>query len=385
MTDSSVTEAMTRGWWARVVLLWHAAYFLLVAAVGAVLAQHHAPRYAWAVLAAMVLAYVGLGMPALRAQARRHRGQLYLVVAYLGTGTLIAVEPRTMFLVYMLYPQTFAFVEPFFAAFAVVVSMAAAAEALSGDDLLGIAISVVVTAGYSLFFGKFIDLVLQESERRGKLIAELEETRAELTRAHHEAGVRAERERLAREIHDTLAQGFTSLLMLVQAADTAVDKDPAQARQRLALAERTARDNLAEARSLVGALAPADLQTAPLDTAIERITRRTGDELGIAAEVTVTGTARPLDANTQVVLLRAAQEALNNVRRHAAATTIHTRLAYRQEGVLLEVTDDGAGFDPGQASGFGLRGMRSRVEQVSGQLEIASAPGAGTTVRVEVP
>jgi signal transduction histidine kinase len=195
--------------------------------------------------------------------------------------------------------------------------------------------------------------------------------------------------------------------MLVQAADADLGTDPvrvadpAAVRRRLALAEQTARQNLAEARALVAALAPADLDELPLDAALGRITSRCGEELGIEATVAVSGMSRPLPAGVQVVLLRGAQEALANVRKHAAADRIAVRLDYRPSGVLLEVSDDGCGFDAekvagverqtagsagsAMGSGYGLRGLRARVEQVSGTVQIESCPGSGTTVRLELP
>jgi signal transduction histidine kinase len=235
----------------------------------------------------------------------------------------------------------------------------------------------------------FTQVIMREAERRGELIRELETVRADLDEAHHTAGVLAERQRLSHEIHDTLAQGFTSLLMLIQAADATVGKDPVATRERLALAEATARDNLAEARALVAALAPAPLQGMPLDLALERVCARTADELRVPVAARVLGPPRELPAATQVVLLRAAQEALSNVRKHAAANSADVRLTYRPAGMLLEVVDDGRGFKPvaetPDGGSYGLRGMRARVEQVRGTLEIMSAPGEGTTVRVEIP
>jgi signal transduction histidine kinase len=255
-------------------------------------------------------------------------------------------------------------------------------------DVATALINVVLALLIALLLGTFTQIMMREAERRGVLIRELEAVRADLDEAHHKAGVLAERQRLSHEIHDTLAQGFTSLLMLIQAADATVDKDPAATRERLALAEATARDNLAEARALVAALAPAPLQGMPLDLALERVCARTGDELGVPVSARVLGPPRELPADVQVVLLRAAQEALSNVRKHAAAGSADVRLTYRPAGVLLEVEDDGRGFKPVADTpngSYGLRGMRARVEQAHGTLEIISAPGEGTTVRVEIP
>ncbi|MCO5971569.1 sensor histidine kinase [Actinoallomurus soli] len=243
----------------------------------------------------------------------------------------------------------------------------------------------VVVIGFSAFFGLWIERIIAQSAERRELIRELETTRAELAEVSREAGVMAERERMAGEIHDTLAQGFTSILMLLQAADAYVGRDPEEARRQVGLAARTARENLAEARALVAALPPAPLGGSSLDEAVGRLTERMSEELGVTADYDVTGQPRRLTAGAEVVLLRIAQEGLANVRRHAKADRVEVRLAYAPESVRLEIRDDGVGFGPGTARGFGLHGMRERVGQVGGTFDVRSEPGAGTIVTVEVP
>jgi signal transduction histidine kinase len=242
--------------------------------------------------------------------------------------------------------------------------------------------TVAVNTVFAVIFGLWIHGIITESNRRAELVAEL---RAELAEAHHQAGVLAERERLAHEIHDTLAVGFTSILMLAQAADTAVDHNPAAARERIEMIEDTARENLAEARSLIVALGPADLASdgpASLSEALGRLAQRFGTELDLDVAVNVAGRVRSLPANVEVVLLRATQEALANIRKHAKATRVEVALTYDETSARLRVTDDGHGFQPAQADGFGLRGMRARVEQAGARLEIRSSPGVGTSVEV---
>lgn len=237
----------------------------------------------------------------------------------------------------------------------------------------------VASTAFALFFGIWIDRVIVQSTGRAALIAELEASRAEVARLSHEAGVAAERARLAGEIHDTLAQGFTSIITLLQAVD------PGLADERLALAVRTARENLAESRSLVAALAPAALSSGSLLDAVRRQTVRFTEETAVPATCRVSGEVRPLPTAVEVVLLRAAQEALANVRRHAAAGQVSVLLAYGADSVRLVVRDDGRGFDPAAVHGFGLPGMRARAEQVNGRLSVHSVPGAGALVEVEVP
>lgn len=255
------------------------------------------------------------------------------------------------------------------------------------------ATQVAVTVGacllgavFSVAFGTWVTQIVGQSRERAGLIASLEAARSQLAAVSREAGILAERERLAGEIHDTVAQGLTSILMLLEAADEALVANPEGARRHIALAARSAKENLAEARAMVAALAPAHLEADALPDALRRLARQTGEEAGIAADVQVDGPLRALPAAAEVVVLRAAQEALANVRKHSGARAVSVALRYSEAGVRLDVSDDGAGFDPEQVNGgYGLRGMRSRILQAGGSLRVRSRPGEGTVLSVEVP
>jgi signal transduction histidine kinase len=297
-------------------------------------------------------------------------------------------------LLFMLFPQIWAYLSTRRAVIATTIAIAGLAVTAIGRagwdrQAVGEVLpSMLLQLGLALLLGLFITGVIGQAERRAVLIDELERTRAELAATEHARGVLAERERLAREIHDTLAQSFTSILTLSQATEVAVPASATVARERLSLIESTAREGLAEARALVGATGPVDLLDASLTQAVQRVVARFGAETGLPAKVTVAGRPRSLPANSEVVLLRATQEALANVRKHAAAKAVQVTLSFPPDGpgsATLEVADDGRGFDPLAATGYGLRGMRSRVEQVGGTLEIASIVGGGTSVRVLVP
>jgi signal transduction histidine kinase len=152
---------------------------------------------------------------------------------------------------------------------------------------------------------------------------------------------------------------------------------------------RSARDNLAESRRVVWALRPRPLAGQPLPRALGELAGRLAEETGLQAETLVTGTARPLPAQVEEALLRVGQEALANVRKHAAASRVTVTLSYLDDAVTLDVQDDGVGFEPAAAAtaagGLGLGAMRERVEGLGGRLVIESAPGEGTTIAVEVP
>jgi signal transduction histidine kinase len=252
--------------------------------------------------------------------------------------------------------------------------------------IVGGLISVVFGTLFALWLTRIID---QSYERR-RLIEQLEATRGELAEAEREGGRLAERQRLARDIHDTLAQGFVSIVLQLQAAEAELPEDADEARNHLERARRTARDNLAEARRLVWDLRPEALSAAPLGEALGRLAGRVAEETGLAATATVTGTPQPLSADTEVTLLRVTQEALANVTRHAGAGRVAVTLSYMDGEAALDVRDDGAGFAPtadghGPNGGLGLRGMRERVEALGGRLAVESAPGRGTTIAVTVP
>jgi signal transduction histidine kinase len=212
-----------------------------------------------------------------------------------------------------------------------------------------------------------------------------------------ETGVLDERQRMAREIHDTLAQGLIGIITQLQAAEQASD-DPAGWRRHHAAAAGLARESLSEARRSVDALRPEPLQTARLAEALADITGRWSALHGIAVQVTTTGTPLPMQPETEVALLRTAQEALANVARHAQATRVGLTLSYLDAEVALDVRDDGRGFDParlagglggelgdGLSGGFGLVAMRQRIAMLSGTLEVESEPGAGTAISACVP
>jgi signal transduction histidine kinase len=246
----------------------------------------------------------------------------------------------------------------------------------------------------------------QQNQARKVMIAELaeanyrlEEMMAENTGLHaqllsqaREAGVLEERQRMAREIHDTLAQGLTGIVTQLEAAGQAVAGDERE--RRLGNAKRLARDSLSEARRSVQALRPEALETALLPEAVAEVADRWSAVNGVAVQVTTTGTAVALYPDIEIALLRVAQEALANVAKHAGASRVGLTLSYMEDVVTLDVRDDGAGFCPadaghGRASagrrGFGLTTMRQRTERLGGRLAIESEPGNGTAVSASVP
>jgi len=228
---------------------------------------------------------------------------------------------------------------------------------------------------------------LSEANRRLEVtLAENAGLQRQLLTQAREAGILDERQRMAREIHDTLAQGLTGIVTQLQAAEHAAG-EPAQWRRHFAAATRLARESLSEARRSVDALRPEPLETGRLSEALADVAGRWSELQGIDVKVTTTGTTRPMRPETEVALLRAAQEALANVARHAAATRVGVTLSYLEHEVALDVRDDGRGFDPARlgGNGFGLVAMRQRIEALSGTVQVESEPGAGTGISARVP
>jgi signal transduction histidine kinase len=209
-----------------------------------------------------------------------------------------------------------------------------------------------------------------------------------------QAGVSSERQRLSQEIHDTLAQAFTSIVMKLEAAEGALPSNLNLAQRLLDQARNIARESLAEARRLMWALRPESLERSSLPETLTHLAERWAQECGAKASTTVTGTPHPLTPDTEVTLLRVAQEALNNCRKYAQARQVALTLSYMNNLVTLNVQDDGVGFDPTElqpdssaqsTGGFGLMGMRERIEQLRGTLLVESSPGEGTTLMVAIP
>lgn len=245
----------------------------------------------------------------------------------------------------------------------------------------------------------------KQNEERKQALAELTETNRRLEAATEEnaglhaqllvqareAGITDERQRIAREIHDTLAQGLAGIVTQIQAAQRSADQAD-DLRRHLDTAARLARDSLAEARRTVTAIRPEALEKARLPEALAEIAEQWSGLNGVRAEFTTTGDARPLHPAVETALLRTTQEALANVAKHASASRVGLTLSYMEDVVTLDVRDDGVGFDPATTaacdeaeSGFGLTAMRQRMRRLTGRLHVESEPGGGTAISASVP
>lgn len=359
--------------------------------------------------AALVLALAAAWLLAGRRLATAHTsGERPEVLGYIalqvgGIVGAVLLVPDSTWALFVVLPQTFWLLR---LAFAVAVTVVLTPglpllAALVNGSTLDSALRTFGPQGafmtaFGVLVGVWIHRITDESEERARLIRQLEASRAEVAALSHRTGVAAERERLAGEIHDTLAQGFISIVTLLQAAQAEFDTDAPAARRHVELAVASAKENLQEARHLVAASAPGALAAHSLAEAVARQVRRFADETGVDAAHGTSGPPRRLPAEQEVVALRAAQELLANVARHAGARTVSVRLDFRDPAaVTLTVSDDGSGFDPASATGsttgsttgggYGLAMLRSRVERLGGELGIVSSPAEGTQVSVLLP
>jgi len=252
--------------------------------------------------------------------------------------------------------------------------------------------NLVILAGFlamafmDAVLGLFIGSIARQNSERKRMIEELEAARSELLTAEREAGALGERQRLAGEIHDTIAQGLTSIVLQLETAEAELDRDPGGARQRMRRALATAREGLGEARRALWALRPDVLEREPFHRALERVVKRWSEMTGVEAQTSVTGEMTPLPPSLEVTLLRAVQEALANVHKHAHARRVSVTMSYMGGELSVDVQDDGRGFDPAaKAGGYGLPALRERVEGLGGRVVVESTPGEGTTVAIQVP
>ncbi|MFC4909158.1 sensor histidine kinase [Actinomadura gamaensis] len=284
-------------------------------------------------------------------------------------------------------------------------------DVLRGGDFGGNAVVTAVAYGVGTLLALTVKRRLDRADQRAeRLGAELDEARSALAEAHRKEGAAAERERMAREIHDTLAQGFASIVVLAEAAradaarSNAARADAARtnaaradadrtdaaradaaddASRRLTSIERIARENLAEARVLVGSSPSEAVAPGSITATLRRTLDRFAEDTGIAVHAELDDVE--CDQTTRIALLRCTQESLANVRKHAGAGAVGVVLTRHPQHVELEITDDGRGFAVADARGFGLAGMRRRLAELGGDLTVTSSIGDGTRVLVALP
>ncbi|MGW6956677.1 sensor histidine kinase [Streptomyces sp. PAN_FS17] len=375
-----------------------AAFFLLLGgALARFLLRHPGePHTPWIIALSLVLAALHLlgpraGDSGLR-PTRRHKAWLALtVVVWM---VLVVLAPSFAWCAVPLFYTGLRTLPPR-AALALVavltVFVVAAQVELSGrfDPNLVLAPPAVAALATAVFLQ-----MERHTARQRVLIDDLIRTRHELAASERREGTLAERQRLSMEIHDTLAQGLSSQRMLLQAADRVWETEPDKARVHVRTAASVAEHNLAEARRFVHDLAPADLAGGEgLDEALRALAaRESGADLAVRVHIDGDGRLPQLPDRVRSALLRVAQGALANVREHAGAGSAALTLTVLDDEVVLDVADDGHGFEPAAlpdspdgGRGHGLPAMRARLRALGGTLTVESSPGEGTVLSAAVP
>lgn len=322
----------------------------------------------------------------------RARGRVWLGVLTLEWVGLMWLSSDAAYLVFPLFFLYLHLLGRRWGSAAVAASTVLAVGALGihGGWTVGGVVGPFVGACVALLIGLGYQALALEATQREALMEELLDTRGQLAATEHESGVLAERARLAREIHDTLAQGLSSIQMLLHAAERADPGRPGL--EHLQLARQTAAANLADARRFIQELTPPELDDQGLGGALRRLAISHWSTHGVDVSVRISDTIT-LPMHLQTALLRIAQGAIANVIQHAHATKATITLDVDHETMRFTVADDGTGFDTleaqdtrqGRSDSFGLQATRERVQQLGGTLAVDSAPGRGTTLTVTLP
>ncbi len=371
--NGSGTLAANRGWFERGIDV----FFVVVTVVSA------SRNADWQTLiAAIVLLVFYVARVVIRHRRWSELVWLWaLTVAWLAAVTFVTVDfvwvsVPLMFLYLLMLPLS-----PAVVVVAAIAAVVIAAEAFDGDGLSAAeVIGPILGAGFAIVAGVGYRRLAIEFEHTQRALADLEATRDDLARSQHERGMLDERQRMAREVHDTIAQDLAGILFIARSPDTT------SSRSRI---EDLATTALHEARRIVDALGPVELVATPLPTALAQLAANDSErEPDIVFEVS--GEPSGLPQPLQAMLLRVAQGALANSREHARASTAYITLSYLDDEVAIDIVDDGDGFTPCDAmqhaaGSFGLTVMRERAQQVGGTLVVESRPGAGTAIHAAVP
>ncbi|MCP4357918.1 MAG: sensor histidine kinase [Chloroflexi bacterium] len=308
---------------------------------------------------------------------------------------LVNLSPAYYFVLFGMFGQIFRYLPIRFAIVETLILTAAILYAQYGQE--GQTLSLrdplfwlyLLLGAVGITLGIWVSAIINQSTRRRELIEQLETTQTELATTKRHEGMLEERQRLARDIHDTLAQGFTSIVMHLEAAEQALPDDLDTLQKHLNRARSAARTSLDQARRVVHDLRPDLLETRSLPEAIQRTAARWTEETGVPINLTTTGDPLLLHPDIEVTLLRATQEALSNIRKHAQAQDVSLTLSYMGDVVVLDVQDNGVGLNGAAPSpftgGYGLQAMRERAEHCGGSVELESEPGEGTILVVSIP
>ena len=328
-----------------------------------------------------------VNMSTLRIWDHPKRGALYLVPGWAIWGGLISLTADSLLLIGIFLPLVFSRFPILWATgitfFQILGLYFLYILLYPTEHWLLILIIILGLLIISTIIGAFISSIIKQSIDRQRLIHELTQSRASLMRVEREAGRLTERQRLARDIHDTLAQHFTSIIMHLSAAK---HSNPESVQSEVQQAEDAAREGLDEIRRIVWDMQPEQIEKASLVEAVEELAARWSAENRVQVKMKVTGTPRSLTSSAETALLRVSQEAMHNINKHAQAKNVNITFSFMEDIFVMDIADDGLGFDPSKTSdGFGLTTMRDRIEELSGIFTIESEQGRGTAIAVSLP
>ncbi|MBL8099394.1 MAG: sensor histidine kinase [Anaerolineales bacterium] len=315
------------------------------------------------------------------------RGALYLILGWTIWGGLISLTPDSLLLIGIFFPLIFSRF-PIRWSIGITIFQTLGLYVLyimlyPTENWFVILMLILGLLIISTIIGTFISSIIRQSTDRQRLINELTKSRANLMKAEREAGQLAERQRIARDIHDTLAQHFTSIIMHLSAAK---HSNPESVQSEVQQAENAAREGLNEIRRIVWDMQPEQFEKASLVEAVEELAARWSAENNIQVKMKVTGNPRPLASSVETALLRISQEAMHNINKHAQAKNVNITFSFMEDIFVMDIADDGLGFEPSKIkNGFGMKTMRDRAEELSGTLTIESERGTGTAIAVSIP
>ena len=378
--------------WEQWDWVWHfSAYSLLI--LNVIFVYNSDPRIINFSFFLVLCALLGLwyipfvNISTLRIWANPKRGALYLVPGWAIWGGLISLTNQSLMLIGIFLPLVFSRF-PIRWATGITIFQILGLYFLyimlyPTEDWLIILVIVLGLLIILTIIGAFISSIIIQSTDRQRLIDELTRSRADLMRVEREAGRLTERQRLARDIHDTLAQHFTSIIIHLSAAK---HSNPESVQSEVQQAEDAAREGLEEIRRIVRDMQPEQMERASLVEAVEELAARWSAENSVQVKMNVTGTPRSLTSSAETALLRISQEAMHNIHKHAQAKNVNITFSFMEDMFVMDIVDDGLGFDPSKTSnGFGLKTMRDRIEELGGILTMESERGAGTAIAVSLP
>lgn len=315
------------------------------------------------------------------------RGALYLVPGWLIWGGLISLTNQSLMLIGIFLPLVFSrfpirwatgitFFQTLGLYFLYI--MLYPTEHWFATLMIILALLIIST-----IIGTFISSIIKQSTDRQRLIDDLTRSRANLMRVEREAGRLTERQRIARDIHDTLAQHFTSIIMHLSAAK---HSNPEAIQSEVQQAENAAREGLGEIRRIVWDMQPEQIEKASLIEAVEELAARWSAENSVQVKMAVTGSPRSITSSAETALLRISQEAMQNINKHAQAKNVNITFSFMENIFVMDISDDGLGFEPSKIkNGFGMKTMRDRAKELNGTLTIESERGTGTAIAVSIP